>query len=70
MAIETRFWPSLGYELSFGNSLAKCSRDGRKVFYVWKKSEQFDLLHFNYFILNICSLTAIANYIKCQKNDP
>ena len=38
--------PSRGYELSIGTSLAKVGRDDGKVFYVSKKSEQFDLLFF------------------------
>ena len=51
MAFKIKSLPSLGYELSLGTSLSKISRDGCKVLYVRMKSEQFEILCFDYFIL-------------------
>ena len=57
--------PSLGHEHSFGNSLAKVSRDGCLVSYV-RKSEQCDLFIF-FLLLLLLLLTNSANNTKCKK---
>ena len=58
---------SLDYEHSLVNSLSIFSRVGCQVFYMWKKSEQFDCLLFNYFIFILFLLTYNANITKGRK---
>ena len=50
--------PSRDYKLSFGTSLAKIDSDDGKVFYVSKKSEQFDLLFLWPVATDGCKLSA------------
>ena len=63
--IEIYSGPSLRYELSFGTSLTKVSRDGCKVFYMLMKNKKIDLLFYNYFMIISFLLTTKANNTKC-----
>ena len=65
-ALTIKSLPSFGYELSFGTSLVKVSRDGFKVFYVCKKCA----IYYYFFIVVILViffflLATKANNTKC-----
>ena len=64
-SIKVQSGHSLGYEFYSATSLAKVGRDGRKVFYMRKKSRQFDQLFFSYFIVFTFLLITMINNSEC-----